>query len=139
MNYAAYLHSQKAFGGKPQRYREVQADFNGHVAELLAKATNQSALEQSVSKEDREVLLEAMRDWGALDTKYEYKKSLMTSERRGLCGGSRRWPDVGTHSVGTGGPERVDALAAVELHRRRPYLRVSKGTVPAGGRHGNDR
>src|SRR6202050_2841336 len=67
VNYAAYVHSSKAFGGKPQRYREVQADFNGHVAELLAKAANQSQLDQAVTREDREILLEAMREWGALD------------------------------------------------------------------------
>ncbi len=83
VNYAAYLHSSKAFGGKPQRYREVQADFQGHVAELLAKAANQSQLDQAVSREDKEILLEAMRDWGALDANYEYKRGLLTSERRG--------------------------------------------------------
>ena len=37
VNYNAYVHSTEAFGGKPQRYRQVQADFHGHVAELLAK------------------------------------------------------------------------------------------------------
>jgi monoamine oxidase len=83
VNYAAYVHSSKAFGGKPQRYREVQADFNGHVAELLAKAANQSQLDQAVTREDREILLEAMREWGALDKNYDYKKGLLTSERRG--------------------------------------------------------
>ena len=31
----------KAFGGKPQRIREIKADFHGHVAELLAKATQE--------------------------------------------------------------------------------------------------
>src|SRR5450631_696637 len=38
VNYNAYLHSSQAFGGKPQRFREVKADYQGHVAELLAKA-----------------------------------------------------------------------------------------------------
>ncbi len=38
VNYNAYLHSSKAFGGKPQRFRAVKADYQGHVAELLAKA-----------------------------------------------------------------------------------------------------
>ena len=37
VNYNAYVHNTKAYGGKPKRYREVQADFHGHVAELLAK------------------------------------------------------------------------------------------------------
>ena len=61
VNYAAYLHSSDAFGGKPKRYREVQADFNGHVAELLSKSVKQNALDEAVTREDREVLLEADR------------------------------------------------------------------------------
>src|SRR4030088_3206684 len=65
VNYNAYLHSSRAFGGKPQRYREIKADYQGHVAELLAKATRQSALDASVSKEDQEKLLESLRAWGA--------------------------------------------------------------------------
>ena len=42
VNYNAYLHSSRAFGGKPQRYREIKADYQGHVAELLAKASRQT-------------------------------------------------------------------------------------------------
>src|SRR6201992_3815277 len=45
VNYNAYLHSTTAYGGKPQRYREVKADYQGHVAELLAKATRENAPE----------------------------------------------------------------------------------------------
>jgi monoamine oxidase len=82
-NYAAYVQSDRAFGGQPKRYREVHADFNGYVAETLAKATNQSKLDHSVTQEDKERLLEMMRAWGALDKNYEYKKNLITSERRG--------------------------------------------------------
>jgi monoamine oxidase len=83
VNYNAYLHSSKAFGGKPKRYREIKADYQGHVAELLAKATHQSALDTTVSKEDREKLLESLRDWGALDKDFTYGKNLTSSERRG--------------------------------------------------------
>jgi monoamine oxidase len=83
VNYASYLHSATAFGGKPQRFRAVQADFNGSLAELLAKATHQNQLDQPVTKEDREVLLEALQEWGALDGRYAYKKGLISSERRG--------------------------------------------------------
>jgi len=53
VNYNAYLHSSGAFGGKPRRFREVKADYQGHVAELLSKATRQNALDASVSKEDQ--------------------------------------------------------------------------------------
>jgi monoamine oxidase len=84
VNYNAYLHSSRAFGGKPQRYREVKADYHGHVAELLAKATRQSALDAAVSKEDREKLLESLREWGALDKNFAYLAGEPGSERRGF-------------------------------------------------------
>jgi monoamine oxidase len=84
VNYNAYLHSTKAFGGKPQRYREIKADYQGHVAELLAKATQQRALDGAVTKEDQEKLLESLKGWGVLDKKFAYVGSLETSERRGF-------------------------------------------------------
>ena len=63
--------------------REVKADYQGHVAELLAKATRQNALDASVSKEDQEKLLESLRDWGALDKNFSYVASDASSDRRG--------------------------------------------------------
>jgi monoamine oxidase len=83
VNYNAYLHSSQAFGGKPQRYREIKADYQGHVAELLAKATRQNSLDASVSKEDQEKLLESLRGWGALDKNFAYVSSEAASDRRG--------------------------------------------------------
>ncbi len=83
VNYNAYLHSSKAFGGKPQRYREIKADYHGHVAELLAKATRQNALDASITQEDREKLLESLRSWGALDKDFTYGPSEASSDRRG--------------------------------------------------------
>ena len=61
LNYNAYVHSTEAFGGKPQRYRNVQADYFGHVAELMAKAANKSALDDAVDKETKEILLASLR------------------------------------------------------------------------------
>ena len=84
VNYNAYVHSTDHYGGKPQRYRHVQTDFQGHVAELLAKCTRQNALDQAVSKQDREMLMEALRNWGTLDQDYQYKASFTNSMRRGF-------------------------------------------------------
>jgi monoamine oxidase len=83
VNYNAWVHNTKAYGGKPKRYREVMADFQGHVAELLAKCTRQSALDQAVTKEDREMLLEALRAWGALDADMKYVKGRTSARLRG--------------------------------------------------------
>ncbi len=85
VNYNAYLHGTQAFGGKPQRYREIKADYQGHVAELLAKATRQNALDSAVSKQDQEKLLESLREWGALDKNYAYVASDASSDRRGYA------------------------------------------------------
>jgi monoamine oxidase len=83
VNYNALVHSTQAFGGKPKRYREVQADFHGHVGELLAKNTQQGKLDGAVTKEDAEILLEALQSWGALDKNYSYRASVESAERRG--------------------------------------------------------
>ncbi|RVT93831.1 flavin monoamine oxidase family protein [Sphingomonas crocodyli] len=83
INHNGYVHSSKAFGGKPVRYGAVGADFKGHVAELLAKAVNKGALDDSVTKEDKDKLLEAMKGWGILDKDMKYVKSLRTSSSRG--------------------------------------------------------
>lgn len=107
VNHNAYLHSSKAFGGKPQRYRTVKADYHGHVAELLAKVTSEGKLDAVVSKEDKEKLLGSLQWWGALDDKYSYKKGYDSSDRRGFAkdggGGLTGKPEfsdpVGLHDV----------------------------------------
>jgi monoamine oxidase len=83
LNHNALLHASNAFGGKPQRIREIKADFQGHVSELLAKATQQDRLDEAVSKQDQEILLEALKSWGALDTNHSYKTSLISASVRG--------------------------------------------------------
>jgi monoamine oxidase len=82
-NYATYLHSMRAFGGKPQRFRAIKADYEGYLAELLAKALHQDKLDAAVSTEDREMLLESIRSWGALNADFRYQKGASSSRRRG--------------------------------------------------------
>ncbi|HWK63448.1 MAG TPA: flavin monoamine oxidase family protein [Rhizobiaceae bacterium] len=84
LNHNALLHSTKAFGGKPQRVRDIKTDLRGHVSELLAKVTQKGHLEGDVTREDQEMLLEALKSWGVLDKDFAYKSSLHTSEFRGF-------------------------------------------------------
>ncbi len=85
LNHNAYLHSANAFGGKPQRIREVKADFDGGVSELLAKAVRKGALDEAVAKEDQEILLEALRDLGALDSDFRYRAGADSAAYRGYA------------------------------------------------------
>jgi monoamine oxidase len=85
LNHNAYLHAAGAFAGAPQRIRDIKTDFQGHVSELLAKVTQQGRLDEAVSREDREILLQALRSWGALDANYAYKANLISGNFRGFA------------------------------------------------------
>src|SRR5271169_4761312 len=85
LNHNAFLHSAEAFDGKPQRIRDIKADFDGGVSELLAKATRKGALDEAVSKEDRETLLEALRSLGALDKDFRYRAGDASAAYRGYA------------------------------------------------------
>ncbi len=85
LNHNAFLHAAGGFGGVPQRIRDIKTDFQGQVSELLAKATQQGKLDEAVSKEDREILMQALRSWGALDSNYAYKANLISGEFRGFA------------------------------------------------------
>jgi len=62
-------------GGRPVQQRQVVNDTRGHVAELLAKAINRKSLDQELSPEDKERMLEFLRTYGDLSPDYFYKGS----------------------------------------------------------------
>jgi monoamine oxidase len=102
-----FVHKTNAFGGKPQRYKELAVDFKGHVAELLGKSLDAGGLDAAVTKEDKEKLLEAMRDWGVLDGNMAYTSSLKVSGQRGY----EQAPGGGVG--GAPKPSQVSALSDV--------------------------
>ena len=105
-NHNAYIHSTKAFGGKPMRYRELAADLQGGVSELLAKAINAKRLEGPLTAEDQAKLLEALRGWGALDKNFAYTASPDSSNR-----GYKRPPGAGLD----GAPLASDVIPLPQL------------------------
>ena len=107
VNNNAYVHRSKAFGGKPQRYRELAVDYNGHVAELMSKALHAGALDAEVSREDKEKLLAAMREWGVLDKDFKYLSSIEVSTSRGFD----RAPGGGVNGAPT--PSQINGLSDV--------------------------
>ncbi|WP_370738080.1 flavin monoamine oxidase family protein [Palleronia marisminoris] len=82
-NYNSYLHRSDAFGGKPQRLKEIATDHRGHTSELLAKAVDQGKLDDMISADDKEALLESLKTVGVLNDNYGYVESLDTSYYRG--------------------------------------------------------
>ena len=63
--------------------RSIGKGEDPRYAELLAKATRAKALDEAVNAEDRERLLESLKEWGALDNDYRYVKGAVSSEVRG--------------------------------------------------------
>jgi monoamine oxidase len=103
VNHNAYVHSQRAFGGKPQRFREVTADLNGEIDELLAKVVQQHQLDQALSADDRALLLDALREIGALDKDFRWRAGPQASERRGYArepGGGAQGKPADSQAVG---------------------------------------
>ena len=72
MSTSAYLQNDKGNGGKPMVMRRAVNDTRGHVSELLSKSIHQGALDQDLSKDDRDRMLSFLRVYGPLDTAGKY-------------------------------------------------------------------
>ena len=82
-NAQAYLYNEKAGMTAPVRWRTAKADVHGYVSELLAKATDQGALDKSLTAADKERLISYLRSFGAIGAKadgFAYKGG----EQRGM-------------------------------------------------------
>lgn len=63
---ANLFQSDKAFAGKAQIRRRITYDVQGYIAEMLAKAVNQNALNAELTLEDRNRLLCLLKHFGDL-------------------------------------------------------------------------
>ena len=131
---------RSAFGGKPQRIRDVKADFQGHVAELLAKAAQQGKLDEAVTGKTRKCCCRRCASWGALDQNYRLQRQSGASERRGYA------IEPGGGLIARAGAARAHRAVSDILKSRLwrylqnfAQLQIPDHHVPAGRRHGHDR
>ena len=78
---SSLLQSDKLNGGKPVEQRQVINDTRGHVSELLAKCVQRHALDEELTKDDHERMLEFLRIYGDLSPDYFYKGSSRSGYR----------------------------------------------------------
>ena len=102
-NRGAWLHSPNAFGGQPQVQRRVLSDIRGGVAELLATAVNQNALDQELTAADKANVLAMLRQYGDLGSGFDF----VGSSRAGFPGQE----DAGSRQRG----ERLPARSLQQL------------------------
>ncbi len=75
-NEAAYLFNEGGTGplaNKRMRIKEYHNDMRGYTTELLAKALDQNALDQQLTKEDVEKLVDFLKNEGDLNAAHLYK------------------------------------------------------------------
>lgn len=82
-NYEQYYYNENVPGdlaGKKVRAREAKADIRGYIAELLAKAVNQNALDAPLTEDDKARLVSFLSTYGGLSPDLFYRGS----SRRGF-------------------------------------------------------
>ncbi len=99
---SALLLNDNAFGGRAVEHRQAINDTRGHVSELLAKCINQNALDQELTKDDRERMLAFLRSYGDLKADFDYRGS----SRSGFA----RYPGAGPESEELREPLSMHAL-----------------------------
>ncbi len=82
MSRSALLQSDGANGGKPIEMRQAVHDIRGQVSELLAKCTEQHALDQALTGVDQERFLAFLRGYGDLDKNLHYAGSARAGYRQ---------------------------------------------------------
>lgn len=92
-----------ALSSKPVRHRTAKADYYGYISELLAKALDQGALDQTVTADDKARIIAFLRNFGAIGTQ---------AQGYAYTGGSRRGydetPGIGPGSVSGPPPSLTD-------------------------------
>ncbi|MDG4831501.1 FAD-dependent oxidoreductase [Solwaraspora sp. WMMD1047] len=81
--------------GSPVRYRTAKADVYGYVSELLAKATDQGALDAALTADDKARLLSFLQSFGAIGGRTAGWAYTGTS-RRGYASDPGAGNDAGT-------------------------------------------
>jgi monoamine oxidase len=84
-NADAYLYREgsTALSNKPIRHRTAKADAYGYVSELLAKATDQGALDTYLTETDKQALIGFLTSFGSIGNKASGYAYTGTDGRRG--------------------------------------------------------
>jgi monoamine oxidase len=97
VNADAYIYNESSGMSGPERYRSAKSDVYGYVAELLAKAGSQGALDGELSGDDKERLMAFLESWGQVGKD--------SSGAYGYSGGANRGYSVYPGAAGTPGEE----------------------------------
>jgi monoamine oxidase len=75
VDYNAWVHDSRAFGGQRVRQRQILADARGFLTELIAKSGNRGAFDEHFSADDLERFMAFLSSYGDLDSGLLYRGS----------------------------------------------------------------
>jgi monoamine oxidase len=135
LNEACWVH--RAGFGK-LRFREARADWRGHTSELLAKVVRSDQLDLPLSADDREKLIEYLRDEGRLTANLTYPRGGDTSDDLTDQNHPRGFsPEPGLNAGVPTTPLDLEALVKAGYPRgvfpERNYNQQISMLTPAGG------
>ncbi|WP_405063898.1 flavin monoamine oxidase family protein [Kribbella sp. NBC_01505] len=109
-NADAYLYREgtTALSNQPIRHRTAKADVYGYVSELLAKATDQGALDSYLTSTDKQALIGFLTSFGSISDKAGGFKYTGTDGRRGYT----VEPGAGTEGGTTAAPYALSDVFA---------------------------
>ncbi len=132
LNENAFYYAEGDVGplsGKRVRIREAKTDLRGYASELLAKVADQGALDERLSKEDVEALVDFLHYEGGLNRSNEY----IGSSRRGY----KVWPGGGFQEGELDTPYGLSELLksgyGMLFHRANEYQYQAQMFTPTGG------
>lgn len=104
---SALFQADNLNGGVAVQNRRVVNDTRGHVSSLLAKAIDKGALDQEITREDKEKMLAFLIEYGDLDSGYLFKGT----ERSGY----KVYPGAGAQPPVPNDPLSMHALLDADL------------------------
>ena len=109
-NADAYIYNEKTGStpGNPTRYRTAKADVFGYTSDLLNYATDQGALDQRLTAEDKANLKSFLRSWGSLQSNGSY----IGGDNRGFEIYPSAWDEHGTPLPG---PDTMSKVLASKV------------------------
>lgn len=117
-NAAAYCYHEQAgmTPGNPVRRRAAKADTYGYISELLAKATDQGALDKRLTAEDKDRLLDFLSDFGNLGDRVPNDPDRSWAYTGGKARGCTTWPAaIGTPGVADGPVPSLSTVLSYDL------------------------
>jgi monoamine oxidase len=116
VNADAYFYQEQSGMTRPARRRALRSDMYGYISELLAKATDQGALDKEMSADDKDSLMDFLSNFGRIGKRIPNDRARSWQYTGGPQRGYSTWPGAtGTPGVLAGPPLSLSTVFGYEI------------------------